>query len=814
MQLSVKSVFEYINFFVRNIIGFEKEEIKYTTLNDSGNEYLLIAMDRIARLERDHGQLRKRIWNNVCFIFSENRFFADYQRKEKVLDLKRKLPHLFIRSYVYFVFIDYSRLVDESYGIDTSDFRILLFNSKYEVRELTNRRNIFNVSLNIDEKIDDYMYIANSEFELNRLKSANSDAIDCVRAFTGELTLLEQTVNMFTKVTEELDKNESAHIILEGPARSGKTIIAASLLGKYPQSKFLLMNAFFYQAIVDGFYALSNFSFEEIETMVRNPDLDKLLILQKEIPGNLNRITNSLEVIIKENSSVKVISNQKKNIVKAINDLMKYFNNSTIDVESLRFIKVLDFLKREVQENKNNEPFSDTNIKEFNRISSIIKNRKSIELGDLIPDTLENILKCLDIIIERKDSINDINESVHTLINETKNIFEKIPNFMDYNFLVYLNELKEYAITSFEVDNIIDDFDIDRFIKARETIMKILNKDFSEILAYEKIIAKSINAVIENSKQRFFHHNIDKSLPDQIVKGCWIDYGNSTKSRMWTEDFSPKLIICDEVQRLGIIPGGFDRKEFDEIGQLLSHSKQTFFTGDNYQMLNSKYDKGILEISEKLLEKRQRLTRYRLPESIGIPAEIELLMKYISNITNIDIFEIAKCFEHEKNYTILILKQNQDLLVNLFDKDYSNKKHFASPIDGKWFDKIENREIITKNKSRQIKALFTKGKNFAYTFPYFCNEEIMPNYYLSAYELISRELDSLYVNIPKFKSILNEDETKWFKNHLYVLFTRPTSKLVLNFEDLNDYKEIQKKVSQILEVGVKIPIRFEPIIAN
>lgn len=74
MHLSENSVSLYIDFFVRNIIGFEKEEIKYTPTHDDGDEYLLIAMDRIARLDRQHGRLRKRIWNNVYFIFHKNQF--------------------------------------------------------------------------------------------------------------------------------------------------------------------------------------------------------------------------------------------------------------------------------------------------------------------------------------------------------------------------------------------------------------------------------------------------------------------------------------------------------------------------------------------------------------------------------------------------------------------------------------------------------------------------------------------------------------------------------------------------------------------
>lgn len=817
MHLSKESVNSYIEFFVRNIIGFEKEEIKFTHIAESSDEYLLIAMDRIARLERQGGRLRQRVWNNVFFIFHENQFLQNDARKEKISDVKRIHPHLFIRSYVYFVFIDATRLSGGTLRIDTSDFKIWLFNSKYEIREVSIRQNLFNLVLRESEKIDDLMYIANTELELKRLESANSDAIDCVRAFTSELPLLEQTVNMFNKVTEELDNNENAHIIVEGPARSGKTIIAASLLGKYPNSKFLLMNAFFYQAIVDGFYALSSFSSEEIDALVRNPELDMLLILQKEISSKLKSVVTSLDSIIIGKDKTNELSRHKEKLIETIDYVINLYQQCKIDYKEHSLINQIYLLKKDILEKHDSEFFDEDNLRKLNHISSIIKNayngkyQQLIELRGLIPDSLKSIVRSLDIIVNSGSDWNDLKKALNSFIVEIEMISKKINKLEEYSLLVYLNEFKE-QLKSTDLSIIKDkDFDRERIIKVKESIKKILNGDYNKILSYEKIIAKSINVVIENSKQRFFHHNISRDLPKQIVDGCWIIYGNPTKSRMWGEQISPKLIICDEVQRLGMIGSFLGNSSFDEIGELLNHSRQTFFTGDSCQMLNYKYDKGIAEINEKINAMNMQLSRYKLPESVGVPAEIGLLMKYLSKLPNVNLEEIVESWNEERVFKIIIIEQNQNRLVELFDNDNSNKKHFASPIDTKWLNKVKNQNIETKYRTRkEIPSLITKGKSFAYTFPYFCNEEIMPNYYLSAYELISRELDSLYVNIPKFEPSMDEDDEKWYKNHLYVLFSRPTSTLIVNFQDRDEYKKIKNNVRTILEKGVELPIIFMP----
>lgn len=817
MHLSKESVNSYIEFFVRNVIGFEKEEIKFTHIAESSDEYLLIAMDRIARLERQGGRLRQRVWNNVFFIFHENQFLQNDARKEKISDVKRIHPHLFIRSYVYFVFIDATRLSGGTFRIDTSDFKIWLFNSKYEIREILNKQNLFNFVLKENEKLDDYMYITNTELELIRLRSANSDAIDCVRAFTSELPLLEQTVNMFNKVTEELDNNENAHIIVEGPARSGKTIIAASLLGKYPNSKFLLMNAFFYQAIVDGFYALSSFTSEEIDSLVKNKELDLLIELKNNVPVMLKRIVNNLDIIIEGLKKDVELSMCKVRIVKEVDKVIESYKECKIDFEEHRLYMYLCSIKSVILADQDDIIIIERNLSKLKEISSILKNvndseySKMIELSELVPESLHIIAENIDFLTKNDIESEEYKKAKEILISEIKRLSERIEENGEYKLLAYLKKMSEHLSTSSFLKSQEDDFKVEQLVKVRESILKSLNGDYKKIVSFQDIITKSISVLIENSKQRFFHHNINKELPKKIIDGCWITRGNPTTSKMWDKYFSPNLIICDEVQRLGTIEEYYSYDKFDEIKELLSHSKQTFFTGDNFQMLNYQYDKGLNEIAERLSIMNKHLSRFELPESVGIPAEIGLLMKYLSGLSNVSKEDIINNWDQERLFNIVVIEQNQDRLVKLFDEDNSNKKHFASPMDLKWLRQIHSQNIITKHRaSQEIVSLSTKGKSFAYTFPYFCNEEIMPNYYLSAYELISRELDSLYINVPKFDIPLEVEDERWFKNHLYVLYTRPTSTLVINFQDRDEYRKVEKIVSDILEAGVKVPIVFLP----
>lgn len=707
---------EYISYFFSRIVGFQHQSIKYASISQSNNEFLAIAMDKIDRLTRKSGKLRTRVWSNCYFIFHGSELNPTKAFTEKVTEIKKRSPFLFIRSYVYFIFVDTSRtnqstlLGDPGSYIKTNDYRIWLFNTKYEIKEETKRTNLFGITLNANEVIDDYVYLANPESELQRMASANSDAIDCVRAFTGNLELLEQTSDMLELVRAEFAENSNARVLVEGPARSGKTIIAATLLGEYEDSKFLLMNYFFYQAIVDGFYALSDWKADEIESLIKNPELDVLLNLKSAIPRLLKRISKNLEYAIRECSVPWPKSQTKKWLAENISEMADGFAKAGFDQKDLRGFKSLMNLKDSLSNSSSDEPFTHINVNNMIRLKHILDG--------------------------------------------------------------------------------------------------LLSGKYDSLLKLQETIVHSIEELVMNSRQKFFHHNINRKISTKIKDGCWIERGNPTASKMWSNEWHPQLIICDEVQRLGLIPKYGNYDEFNEVREVLAHSSQSFFTGDDFQMLNSKYDKGVENINNIITENDESLTRYKLPESVGVPAEVGVLMKYLTNPGAIEVDEVVERWKQGREFEIVFIDQNSDLLVALLDEDRSNKKHIASPIDYDWLGYDNKVQIDTSRRERPIIALSDHDKeNFAYTFPYFCNEEIMPNYILSAYELISREVESLYVHVPRF-SQLKSAHGKWYRNHLYVLFTRPTARLVVNFDVHEEFEHMKELVRLITVSGANVSVSF------
>jgi hypothetical protein len=719
ITVSREVVSEYIAFFFSRIVGFKNQEIKYISMNHGENEYLSIAMDKIDRLTRKSGRLRNRVWSNCYFIFHKSEIDPSKAIQEKVEDIKNRYPFLFIRSYVYFIYVNISKgdqlalPINARNNIETNNYKIWLFNSKYEVNEETSRTNLFGIKLEGKEIIDDYIYLANPESEIQRIEAANSDAIDCVKAFTGDLELLEQTSDMLEVIRAHFDKNPQARIILEGPARSGKTIIAATLLGEHEGSKFLLMNYFFYQAIVDGFHALSGWDKKEIEALVSNPELDVILSLKKSAPGLLKKISNNLRYAIKECDDPNG-SKTKSWLMENMSGMMEILHKIEVDEKSNHLLLLLTDMSMKLTNTDDDQPFT------------------SIDKNELI--------------------------------------------------------------------------------QIQEQIDDILSGKYDTLASLLEMIVKTIEEIIVNSRQKIFHHNINNSVSSKLKEGCWIERGNPTTSKMWTRNYKPQLIICDEVQRLGIIPeyqnAYVHRDKYDEVGQILKNSHQSFFAGDDFQMLNSKYDQGIDRISKELESKSQNLIKLALPESIGVPAEIGILMKYLTNPTEIDIGEVITQWHISKEFKIVIIQNNVDQFISTLDIDPSNKKHLAAPLNYDWLGKNGNVEIVTPHRNNPIVPLSNhETENFAYKFPYFCNEEIMPNYILSAYELISREVESLYVHIPYFDAMKDFHE-EWYRKHLYVLFTRPTSKLVVNYEVKEEYVRLKNLVNTIKNHGAKVDVEF------
>lgn len=815
MILTNKIIEDYIFFFSQNITGIVANDTNYFKIDENKNEYLMIAMDKVDRLTKSYGRLRQRVWSNVLLIFHDNETNPEIDIQSKVMETKRNHPYLFVRSYLYFIYINASQLDQQSLfqatkTISTSDYKIWQFNTKYQVSKLSRRTNLFDIELRDEEKIDNYIYYTNAKNELNRIKSANSDIIDCINAFKNDLKLFNQTSEVIENIKQILATNNNARILLEGPARSGKTIIAASLLGMQKDSKFLLMNYFFYNEIAEGLRALTDWTEAEVNSLVKNDLLDNLIELIIKFESIFQGISRNLSFALMLNSKER--SSEIKNslllklkiVLSKSNQDIFFDSQLTIGIFKAFYSDLLSADKNFHFGNYSKETLHNLKLLTNNVIKSYPNNNKVISKLDA-----KTVLSEIEYDINQAININSLKQTTNTknwLLEKLDLIFinsEELSELFSDIDAFKLMEILRKEISTVESDFHFCNFDRTILSRTKSELDFLINIDTEILKQLEESVNNMINRLIGSSNQIFYHHNINRSISDKVTQGCWIRRGNPTFCKMWTDDYKPALIICDEVQRLGVIDGEYSLDSFSEIEKIISNSKQSLFTGDNYQMLNSRYDKGILEIENKLKERNENLIKIRLPETVGIPDEVACLMKYITYPDPTNKVGLIEMWSETINYEIIVICNNHSKLVDMFDQDKSIKKHFASPIDSLWgLDK----EVTIRAKSREIISLRKhQVMNFAYKYPYFCNEEIMPNYVLSAYELISRELDSLYVTIPHFRTDISH---KWFRNHLYVLFTRPTLKLTINIDNRQFYLGFKRLLSELLKEGAKIPIKF------
>lgn len=723
MNLNKNIVKSYINYFYRRIVGFNTERIDYMDFSVvSKNVYFSVAMDRVKRLEDVSGRLRDNIWNNIVFVFHEGEIDPKEDHEVFFDKLRKETPSIFIRSYVYVVYINVAKtkivnMFDaDDYDISTKDFKIYYFNTNYEISETTSRTNIF-VRVKEGFVLEDYMYIPNTKHEYERMIAANSDVLDVIRAFNNELTLVDQTKRMISEVNGSL-KEPDASIIIKGPARSGKTIIAASLLNEHPESKLLIMNFYFYKAIVDGMKALSKFSKEEVEEITGS----KKLVSLYEIKYLLNRVLKNLEYIQKLNS------------------------NSVTD-NNIRY------------------------------------------LG-------ENVNKLVELF-----ETNDIVYKENKLLNE----------LVDFNYNIKTTKIK-------------DDSKIEQLMTKIENELLVSGDDIGEMKSdFDKLIEN----LIVNSKQRIYHHDTKKANHD----GCWVTRGLPSKSNMWTEHSKVPLVIVDEFQRLGTIHEYYVRDrytgeyrqiydEFREHHELVNNADQVVYVGDSNQMLNNIYDEGLPVILTELKAANKPIVEHKLPDSVGIETPLTELMQYLT-IGNVDFDNLVNLWSVEVRHDITIINNNSSKLVEKLNSDPATTKHFATPVDHLWESYQEFETIM--NNDVQITKL---EKDFADTYPFFCNEEVMSSYMLAAYQLISRELESLYVYIPKMDYLQIEKDIQeqrkfrryeintfdqfisWYKKHKYVLFTRPTKRLVINIADEKEYLNYKDKIHKLANSGAKLKVKF------
>ena len=707
--------------------------------------YFTSVQDTVERLTDLSGRLSTFQWRNCIFAPISRSVRPKDIYEEIFKQLKSTVPSLFVRSYVYLIFIklesndtsslDFGEAIQPTTVCPSAnDYQIYYWNTKYEVR-LGRKKNLFGDSgtdasqnrsehvggLDSDEATEieaspeKLFIVQNPAHELQRIQDSNSDIIDAFRAFNNMLPLVDQTKHYLDKITKEIDENVNARVLVEGPARSGKTVLAMSLLAKYPKSKMLLMNWYFYDALIDAFKIWAELSRDEIEQLFAMPQVTEKLV------ASGRRKLNEFKTC---QSDTRLLDVALRTIELSANHLHKLPKWSA-------YTNGFPTPKHEKADEWRAKP---------------IKKRA---VGDLVP------------VIKKKGA-----ELVMQIVEVTEKHVDGSASVKN------LNGALEFTIG-----------DKERLLEYKSQIEAGRGRQYiAEIL-------KDIADALHDSTQRFFHHNLEQA------KGCWIKRGNPTTCNISNQD----LIICDEVQRLGVIPEFHNRDKFDETHAIFESSRQSFLCGDDFQMLNPIYDQGIGAI-ERIAD--EGITRLRLPESIGVPAEVGELIKYLLDEHSIP--------ERCSGFEVQLLHRDDIKLVKLFEADGSTKKHYAIPNNHGFY---HNEPYILKTKASTMKCNdkcepYCEHKripmltdDLRQKFKFFCSEAVMPNFALSAYELISREVESVYLKIPKEinldvvrrpinrKSYNGIKDRNWKKQHLYVLMTRATMRLVINVEDraLYDY---------------------------
>ena len=285
-----KNIRDYIEFYFYNLLGLSRKKgISYEFCE---NSTIAIMKDETSRLTEGSGKLRDRPWSNFLFYFITKEQYElafgtnskkrniegliNYEGDFKVSDWDEKYtgksphsthlkkanndkianyifnsvkvasPSLFIRSYVYITIV----IIDQYNQISDRQYLPYYFNTNYKFGAIPRKRNFI-------ANVKNSYLVKNVKEELEMLKDNNRDVLECVRAYQGTLEFIPETENHLNSIIKDINSEEE-YILIEGPARSGKTIIAMSLLSKYPEANLLVMNHFFYNALKDAFGLLKH----------------------------------------------------------------------------------------------------------------------------------------------------------------------------------------------------------------------------------------------------------------------------------------------------------------------------------------------------------------------------------------------------------------------------------------------------------------------------------------------------------------------------------------------------------------------------
>lgn len=318
---------DYISFFFKNIANIKLDTPIFEQLSISSfkNFEISIVKDTVDRIDNSrHLSLRNSRNCVFCFLEKEkwdklviSKCEDGYDRRKKDGEtekevargihesLKRNHIAWYVHSYVYIILV----FASEDCPITKENYSIYYWNTNYTFKRFPNKTEIFGSTRYI-------RFVEHPNYELKLIESKDKELIDCVDAFRfGEkkFELFSLTKDHFDDVCFEIDSGVE-YSLIEGPARSGKTILAMLLMNKYSDCKLLLLNYVFYKDLKMAFKTLDvefpsdrifhhNFSnkngnwLSDYATFRFVSDFSFLIVDEAQRMGRLNGFTNRYGVV-------------------------------------------------------------------------------------------------------------------------------------------------------------------------------------------------------------------------------------------------------------------------------------------------------------------------------------------------------------------------------------------------------------------------------------------------------------------------------------------------------------------------------------
>ncbi len=279
---------------------------------------------------------------------------------------------------------------------------------------------------------------------------------------------------------------------------------------------------------------------------------------------------------------------------------------------------------------------------------------------------------------------------------------------------------------------------------------------------------------------RIFHHDLKHKS-----NGCWV---SGSISKHYKLDLSH--LIVDEAQRLALVEErGIQYgvlSELDEINDIINckNHAQTLFFGDNSQRLNPRYDQGFDAIKASIGDKDYR--EYYFSTPLGVPPEIIKNVRFLLGFDNSS--------PHPINQFSISIQKDETKFIDSYLNDMQRKRHLVIPVIA---DELHDGITIGNH-------LFKNIKNKDNPFLLF-DSDVQNNYFLTAYSVISREIESVYLYLPKMIHLDDDNQicisgysdNTFLINHLYTIMTRSTMNLYICCEDEKLGELLSEKIDAI-----------------